>query len=53
MKLEFCRQVFENISDIKFHQNPSSGSRGVPCGQTDMTKQIVAFHDFANAPKKN
>ena len=31
------------------------GSQVVPCeqtdGQTDMTKQIVAFHNFANAPK--
>jgi len=34
---------------------PSSGSRGVPCGQrdgrTDMTKLIVTFHNFAKAPK--
>ena len=35
MKLEFSHQNFENkSSDIKLHQNPSSGSR-VPCGQTD------------------
>jgi len=24
----------------------------VPCGQTDMTKLIVAFHNSVNAPKK-
>jgi hypothetical protein len=41
------------ISD--FTENPTSGSRAVPCGQsdrrTDMTKLIVAFRDFSNAPK--
>jgi len=38
---------------MKFHENSSSGNRVVPCGQTDrwteMTKQIVAFRNFANA----
>ena len=24
MKLEFSRQIFENVSNIKFNQNPSS-----------------------------
>jgi hypothetical protein len=52
MKFEFSRQIFEKVSD-KFHQNPSSGSRVVPCGQTDMTKLIVAFRNFANAPNKS
>ena len=59
-KLEFSRQIFEKSSNIKFHENPSSGSRVVPCGQTDrrtdgrtdMTKLIVVFRNFANAPKK-
>jgi len=40
---------------LKFHENPSSGGRVVPCGQTDrridMTKFIVAFRNFANTPK--
>jgi len=27
MKLDFSRQIFENSSDIEFHENPSSGSR--------------------------
>ena len=35
MKLEFSGQVFEKYLNIKFHENPSSGSRVVPCGQTD------------------
>ena len=43
---------FENSSHIKFNENPSSGSRVIPCGRTDMTKPIVAFRNFANAPKK-
>jgi len=51
MKLEFSRQIFEKFSNIKFHENPSSGSQVVPCVQTDMTKLIAAFRDFANAPK--
>jgi hypothetical protein len=51
MKFEFPLQIFEKGSDIKFYQNPSNGSRIFPCGQTDMTKLIVAFRNFANAPK--
>jgi hypothetical protein len=27
MKLEFSRQIFEKYSNIKFYENPSSGSR--------------------------
>ena len=46
---------FRKIHNTKFHKNPSSGSRVVPGeqmdGQTDMTKLIVAFRDFAKAPK--
>jgi hypothetical protein len=50
MKLELSGQIFERILNINFHQNPSSGSRIVPCGRTDFTKLIVAFRDFANVP---
>ena len=35
MKAEFYRQILEKYSNVKFHENPFSGSRGVPCGQTD------------------
>ena len=37
MKIEFSQQIFEKKKRLntKFHQNPSSGSRVVPCGQTD------------------
>ena len=33
MKLDSSRQIFEKSSNIKFHQNLSSGSRVVACGQ--------------------
>jgi len=32
MKLEFSQQIFEKYSNAKFHNNPSSGSRGFACG---------------------
>jgi len=35
MKLEFTQDIFEKYSNIKFHENPSSGSRVVPCGRTE------------------
>jgi len=40
MKLEFSRQIFEKTPNIKFHENPSSGSRvisyeGRTGGRTD------------------
>ena len=45
MKLEFFRHIFEKSSNVKFHENPSSWSRVVTCGQTggetDLTKLIV------------
>jgi len=56
LKLEFSRHIFEKYSNIRFHENPSSESRAVPCGQTDgrtdVTKLIAAFLNFVNAPKK-
>ena len=52
MKLEFSGQIFETYSNTKFHENPSSGSRVLPCGRADMTKLTVAFRNFANAPQK-
>jgi hypothetical protein len=42
MKLEFSRKFSEKYSNTIFHENPSSGSRVVPCGQTDR-------HDEANS----
>jgi len=44
---KFSRQIFEKYSSIKFHENPSSNSRVVPCRRTNMTKLIVFFRNFA------
>jgi len=35
MKLEFSGQMFAKYSHIKIHDNPYSGRRVVPYGQTD------------------
>ena len=47
----------KKCSIIKWRENPSSGSRVVPCGETDgrpdMTKLIIALRYFANAPQNN
>jgi len=57
MKLLLPRQFVEKYSNIKFHENPSSGNR-VPCGHTDgrtdrhTAKLIVAFRNFTNVPNK-
>ena len=42
MTLEFPRYIFEKYSNIKFHENPSSGSRVDLYGRTDR-------HDEANS----
>jgi hypothetical protein len=53
MKLEFSRHISEKSSNIKFYENLSSWSRVVPCGQTDMKRLIIAFRNFAKAPRKS
>jgi hypothetical protein len=35
MNLKYPRQIFEKYSNIKLHENPSSGSRVVPRGGAD------------------
>ena len=35
MKLEFSQQIFEKLPNIKVTENPSSGSRDVPCGRAE------------------
>ena len=50
IKLQLIRQIFEWDSNIKLQENPSCGGRVVPCGQTGVTKLIVAFGNFANTP---
>jgi len=51
MKIEVSQLTFEKYSNIKFHENPTSGRRVVSFGQTDMTRLLVTFRNFANAPK--
>jgi hypothetical protein len=56
MTIEFSLdRFFEKSSIIKFYENPSSRVRVVTCGRTDrrieVTKLIVAFRNFAKAPK--
>jgi hypothetical protein len=59
MRLEFSRQILEKYSNIRFNEYLSGGIRVVPRGRTDgrtdrqteMKKLIVAFRNFANAPK--
>jgi hypothetical protein len=69
MKLELSLQIFEKYTNIKFQENPSSGSRVVPSGRTDgqmerrtatqregwidMTKLIIVFLNFAEVLKNN
>jgi hypothetical protein len=45
-----CWQILKKYWNIKFHENLSSSSRVVPCGQTDMMKLLVAFQNYANVP---
>jgi hypothetical protein len=55
MKSEFSRQIFQKLTNIKFQENPSSGSRVFPCGRTDghtdTANLIIAFRNFANTLK--
>jgi hypothetical protein len=59
MKLEFIRHIFEKYSSIKIHDSSvgaelfHAGGRtdGQTDRQTDMMKPVVAFRNFANAPK--
>ena len=55
MKSELSRQTFEKDLNVKYHENPSSGSRvvqsGRTSGHTNMTKLMVAFRNFQTAPR--
>jgi len=55
MKLRFSEGFFEEYANIKFHNNQSSGSGVVACGQakgrTDTNDIIIAFRNFGKAPK--
>jgi len=52
MNVEFSRYIFEEYSNIKFHENPSSENRIVPCERKkDFTKLKSAFRKFAKFAK--
>ena len=51
---EFSQQFFENTQNIKFLENPSSGSRVVPCKENNRrtegeTHQRTDIHDETNS----
>jgi hypothetical protein len=55
MKLEFSRQIFEKYLNIKFYAYPVEAELFHADERTDIQtymKLIVAFRNFANAPKK-
>jgi hypothetical protein len=52
IKIERSQRFFEK-KIVEFYENPSSGSRVVACGRTDMTKLIDAFGGVANAPRNS
>ena len=45
-KIEISLQMFEKYSDFKIPENPSSGSRVVPCGRTE---RETDRHDECNS----
>jgi hypothetical protein len=46
MKPQVSRQIFEKYSNIKFHEDPSSGSRVVPC---ERAERRTGRHEEANS----
>ena len=58
-KLVVSLHIFKKCPNLKFRENSSSGSQSVSCGcmdrwtdrQTDTTKLIVTFHNFAKCLK--
>jgi len=57
MEIGFSQQIVEKYSNIKFHENPCSGSPVVPCGLTDgqacVMRLRITFGSLAKAPEKS
>jgi hypothetical protein len=55
MKVEIFLTDFGEILKYQIHENPSSGSRVVACGRTDvqtyMVQLLVGFRNLANSPR--
>jgi len=54
IKLPFYGKTFEKYSNIKFHDNPSSGSRFVPCGRKQDrhgAANSLFYRNFVNVPR--
>jgi hypothetical protein len=51
IKFEFSRHIFEKSSIRNFVKIRPVGAELFLCGQTDMTKLIVTFRNFANSPQ--
>ena len=52
--LNFLGWLSKKSSNIESHQNPSVGAELLHAdGRTDMTNLIIAFRNFANAPKNS
>jgi hypothetical protein len=53
MNFEFLGQIFEKYSNITCHENPPGAAKLFHVDRrTDMTKLVITFRSFANAPKK-
>jgi len=50
IKLNFIKRFSKTYSGTKFHENPSSGSRVVPCGRTERQtdKQTHRYDDTSS-----
>jgi hypothetical protein len=51
VKLEFSRDIFEKLSNFKFHENPSRGNRVLLMRTDGHDEDIVTFRNFANTTK--
>jgi hypothetical protein len=50
-KIRMCRQILVDVSNIKFRDQPSGGSRSIPCEETWRDRESLFRNCFANAPK--
>jgi len=51
MKLEFSQQIFEKSSNMKFHENLSSGKTSCPKPMDRHNEANSHFCNFVNMPK--